>query len=384
MTPDSQRTRRLTAAIGSLTTAATAQMEDDLVWYRELGARERSWVSSIAQAGIAAFIQWQDSPVPGPAMTADVFGAAPRELARVISLEQTVELVRTTIEVVESALDELSEPLDEAWLRESILRFGREIAFSAAEVYARAAEARGAWDARLESLVVDALLRNEVDAAVMARVQALGWTSATQIVVVAGSAPTADAQVSLEVMRRAAAHHQLELLTGMHGQALIALVGGAGDAGRIARVLVPHFGPGAVVHSCVCQGLDALARQTQETLSALAAVSARPNAPRPISTTDLLAERALAGDQSAARSLVDQVYLPLAQEPALLATTQAYLEGSPHIEATARSLFVHPNTVRYRLRRIAEVTGYSPTEPEGAFCLRLALVYGRLQAAQNL
>ena len=44
-----------------------------------------------------------------------------------------------------------------------MLRYSREIAFAAAEVYARAAEARGAWDARLEALVVDALLRGEAD-----------------------------------------------------------------------------------------------------------------------------------------------------------------------------------------------------------------------------
>ena len=37
-----------------------------------------------------------------------VFGAAPRELARVISLEQTVDLVRTTVAVVESAIERLA------------------------------------------------------------------------------------------------------------------------------------------------------------------------------------------------------------------------------------------------------------------------------------
>jgi DNA-binding PucR family transcriptional regulator len=39
---------------------------------------------------------------------------------------------------------------------------------------------------------------------------------------------------------------------------------------------------------------------------------------------------------------------------------------------------VHPNTVRYRLRRIAELTGYSPLEARGAYALRLSLTLGRL------
>ena len=37
--------------------------------------------------------------------------------------------------------------------------FSREIAVAAAEVYARAAEQRGAWDARLEALIVDSTSR---------------------------------------------------------------------------------------------------------------------------------------------------------------------------------------------------------------------------------
>ena len=47
------------------------------------------------------------------------------------------------------------------------------------------------------------------------------------------------------------------------------------------------------------------------------------------------------------------------------------------VEATARALFVHPNTVRYRLKRIAEVTGYSPSAPREAYVLRLAITLGR-------
>jgi DNA-binding PucR family transcriptional regulator len=41
-------------------------------------------------------------------------------------------------------------------------------------------------------------------------------------------------------------------------------------------------------------------------------------------------------------------------------------------------LFVHANTVRYRLKRIAEVTGMSPSEARDAYTLRLALTLGRL------
>jgi DNA-binding PucR family transcriptional regulator len=61
-----------------------------------------------------------------------------------------------------------------------------------------------------------------------------------------------------------------------------------------------------------------------------------------------------------------------------LATASNFLELSPSLEATARAMFVHANTVRYRLRRITEITGYSPTEPRDAFALRLGLMFGRI------
>ncbi|MBX6768209.1 MAG: helix-turn-helix domain-containing protein, partial [Actinomadura rubrobrunea] len=52
-------------------------------------------------------------------------------------------------------------------------------------------------------------------------------------------------------------------------------------------------------------------------------------------------------------------------------------EQGSSLEATARLLFVHPNTVRYRLRRVAELTGLVPTDGRNAFTLRIALVLGR-------
>ncbi len=63
-----------------------------------------------------------------------------------------------TVEVVEDYLHDSPHEL-----REGILHYSREIAFAAADVYARAAEARGLWDARLEALVVDSILSGEYD-----------------------------------------------------------------------------------------------------------------------------------------------------------------------------------------------------------------------------
>ena len=64
---------------------------------------------------------------------------------------------------------DLAGPQEADLSREAVLRYSREVACAAAEVYAKAAEARGAWDARLESLVVDAVIRGEADESMQSR-----------------------------------------------------------------------------------------------------------------------------------------------------------------------------------------------------------------------
>ena len=94
--------------------------------------RERSWVGLVAQAGVAAFVEWFRDPDARAGITADVFGTAPRELTRAVTLQQTVELVRVAIAVVEEHVDELAAPATRQLLREAVLRYSREIAFAAA------------------------------------------------------------------------------------------------------------------------------------------------------------------------------------------------------------------------------------------------------------
>ena len=74
-----------------------------------------------------------------------------------------------------------------------------------------------------------------------------------------------------------------------------------------------------------------------------------------------------------------QVYAPMvAGDGVLLDTASAYVESGGSVEGAARTLFVHPNTVRYRLRRIEQLTGLSPTDPRDAYTLRIAITLGRL------
>lgn len=372
-------TRRLEESIGSLTQAAIATMTNDLPWFRALPAQERSWIGLIAGAGISSFVDWFRDPTTSRAVTADVFGTAPRELTGLVSLQQTVEMVRTTIAVVEDHVEELVGPRDAQQVRESVMLYSREIAFAAAEIYARAAEQRGAWDARLEALIVDSVLRGEADDAVRSRATALGWASTNGVCVVLGHTPTGNSANAVDAIKRSAHAGGLDALCAVQGERLVVVLGGVDDADKAGTRIADHFGAGAVVTGPVVGDLLVASGSARAAAAGLRAAVAWPQAPRPVSSDDLLPERALSGDGHARRQLVDQAYQPLADAShTLLDTLTAYLDSGGSIEATARALFVHPNTVRYRIRRISDVTGLSPTEARDAYTLRMALTLGRL------
>ena len=102
-----------------------------------------------------------------------------------------------------------------------------------------------------------------------------------------------------------------------------------------------------------------------------------------MASDELLAERALAGDARAVQDLIDRVYVPLSGDPALLATADALNGVAGTIEATARELFVHGNTVRYRLRRIADLCGLDIAVGRDRFVMQVAIALGRLDSANR-
>lgn len=364
------------------------QMDSDVPWFRELSAQDRSWVGLIVQSGVRGFVDWfgNDGGVPGTggtALAASVFGSAPRALAGVISLQQTVDLVRLSIDVVERNLDDVLDADDTDDVHAALLRYAREVAFATAEVYARAAEVRGAWDARLEALVVDSVLRAEADGAVQSRASALGWSARRGVVTVVGGMPSARTAHDLfgEVRRRAS-DADLDALCAVQGHHLVVILGGVDDALRAGTQVADAFAAGPVVVGPWVEALPDAHLSAAAAMSGLRSVGGRPDAPRPVPADDLLPERVLLGDEQALTDLLDQVYRPLVEaRGSLLDTVAAYLTGGASLERCARVLFVHPNTVRYRLRQVADLTGMTPTDPRDAFVLHVALVIGRQQAS---
>ncbi|HEY0541119.1 MAG TPA: helix-turn-helix domain-containing protein, partial [Actinoallomurus sp.] len=372
---------------GALATAATAAMEEKLPWFGQLSAQDRSWIGLVAQSGITAFVEWFRDPEAHSSMPTRMFGSAPREFTRVISLHQTVDLVRTTIEMIENTIGDLLPTDDVPVVREAMQRYAREVAFAAATVYAQAAELRGAWDARLEALVVDSVIRGEADESVRSRASALGWTDSagatgsSHVAVVVGRAPEAEAGSAnvADAVRHAAREAGVDALCAMQGDRLVIVLGGTTNPVEIVQKLAGWFGPGPIVVGPVVPDLMAAVTSARAAVAGLRAAPGWPAAPRPVQADELLPERSLSGDGHARRQLASDVYGPLTMgDGVLLDTVSTYLDSGGSIEATARAMFIHPNTVRYRLKRVADLTGYSPANSRDAFTLRVALTLGRL------
>ncbi|QLQ11901.1 MAG: helix-turn-helix domain-containing protein [Nocardioidaceae bacterium] len=368
-------------------------MEAEFGWFGELSAESRSVIGLIIQRAISSFADWLRDPDLAGVADVGPFEVAPRDMTGIVSLQQTVALVRVAFEVVEERTLDITDDAGHDLLHTTLLEFGREVAFATAEVYARAAEMRGAWDARLEALLVDSVMRGEGDETVRTRASAFGWSARTGVVVLVGSLPGNPEEPGaseplgarerlIDEVRHSATVSGLDALVAVQGDRLVVVLGGVTDPDKAGAGVARHFGAGPWWSDPLVADLLEAHRSARAAVAGVRAAPGWPHAPRPVTSDDLLPERALAGDDQAVEQLVAEVYLPLTDQ-GLIETVSGYLDSGSSIEATARTLFVHPNTIRYRLGRAADVTGLSPTNARDAYTYRVALTVGRLAGADK-
>ncbi|MBN0974862.1 helix-turn-helix domain-containing protein [Gordonia hongkongensis] len=373
--------RRVKQYSGRLATEAVHSMQDQLPYFSDLDAAQRASVQLVVQTAVVNFVEWIQDPEGNVKFTVQAFQVVPQDLARRITLLQTVEMVRVAMEFFEKWLPLLAR--NDAQLRaltESVLRYGREIGFAAAAIYASAAESRGAWDSRLEALVVDAVVRGDTGPQLLSRAAALNWDSDAPATVIVGTPPP-EQNVSVPLaIHNTAKSFDRSALSVVQGSVLVAIVSGpARPTEKFVGALLSHFADGPVVIGPTMPNLGSAHSSATEAMAGIEAVAGWPSAPRPVHSLELLPERALNGDESAMTALIESLVQPLAEGGATLTTTlEAYLDSGGSVESCARILYIHPNTVRYRLKKISEITGRDPTNPRDAYVLRVASTVGRL------
>jgi purine catabolism regulator len=76
--------------------------------------------------------------------------------------------------------------------------------------------------------------------------------------------------------------------------------------------------------------------------------------------------------------------LAVKHNPDLLPTLDVYLRSACRLHETARSLVIHPHTLRYRINRIEEILGHSVNDPAWREEAQLALAIARVQFPELL
>jgi DNA-binding PucR family transcriptional regulator len=373
--------RRLKQYSGTLATQAVRALEERLPFFADLEASQRASVQLVVQTAVVNFVEWMRNPQSDVGYTAQAFEVVPQDLRRRIALRQSVEMVRTTMEFMEEVVPLLARSEEQLTaLTAGILRYSRDLAFAAATAYADQAEARGAWDTRMEANVVDAVVRGDTGPELQSQAAALNWDATAPATVVVGLPQKDRIDLASDDVHDVVTRHGRAALSDVHGTWLVAIVsGGLSATDRFLNELLGAFADGPVVIGPTAQTLGAAHISATEAIAGMNAVAGWSGAPRPVAARELLPERALLGDVTAISALEAEVMRPLADAgPALTETLDAYLDSGGAIEACARKLFVHPNTVRYRLKRIADFTGRDPTVPRDAYVLRVAATVGRL------
>ncbi|WP_280295522.1 PucR family transcriptional regulator [Nocardia abscessus] len=105
----------------------------------------------------------------------------------------------------------------------------------------------------------------------------------------------------------------------------------------------------------------------------LADVLSAPPKTRLYAFDELAAEYQLTRPGTVRESLARRLD-PLMDHPLLLETLTMYLLNDQNRQRVARKMFVHPNTVDHRLKRIAVITGLDAARADGQWRLRAALV----------
>src|SRR6476659_7626697 len=240
--------RRLKQYSGRLSTEAVRAMEERLPFFADLEASQRASVQLVVQAAVVNFVEWMRDPQSNVSYTAQAFEVVPQDLRRRIALRQSVEMVRITMEFCEEVVPLLARSEEQLTaLTAGILRYSRDLAFAAA-AYADQAEARGAWDTRMEANVVDAVVRGHTGPELQSQAAALNWDATAPATVIVGLPHPGRNDLASDDVHDVVTGHGRAALSDVHGTWLVAIVSGTlSPTDRFLADLMAVFAEGPVV-----------------------------------------------------------------------------------------------------------------------------------------
>ncbi|WEV73745.1 helix-turn-helix domain-containing protein [Bifidobacterium sp. ESL0798] len=241
----------------------------------------------------------------------------------------------------------------------------------------------------LETIAFECLANGIHDERVVSLLHVLGWPETFSCFTVAGvAAITYETAKSVIVNSAHDLGSQYCLVGRSHGLTIgLVVIQSAATPEVTCTAMMKAFDK----QQPVCLGptrrnVAGAARSLGAVLSAFHIMPAIHPLPRPARASDMLPERALVGDIDAVDELYQTVYQSLKSEnenDPTLPTVSAFLSSGGSLEATGKALNVHPNTVRYRIKRAADATGWDANDPRDAYVLRTAITIGAIRDAES-
>ncbi|QJU52574.1 helix-turn-helix domain-containing protein [Herbiconiux sp. KACC 21604] len=133
----------------------------------------------------------------------------------------------------------------------------------------------------------------------------------------------------------------------------------------------------------VSADLVAAQESCEEARDAVAAALGGVRPGRVVQFDDVLVEVLLAREPELASRLVESRLGALREHPHLIDTLEALVTCNHSQAAVAKALFVHPNTVTYRIKRIQELTGFDPLSMAHFSQMATALMWRRMERATS-
>ncbi|MCF7548621.1 CdaR family transcriptional regulator [Pseudonocardia sp. WMMC193] len=279
---------------------------------------------------------------------------------------------------------------------EAVMRAVDRAVASLAEGYTAARRDMMRSEETLRRELIEDLLRGDADiGALVERAEPFGMDMAQphQVALAAPSGRLADAEAALSSLERAVVQGigDRDVLVATKDGSIVVVAPATPPTGRqrgLGELMhadlrrAPRGGPWRVTVGRPYPGSYGIARSYEEAREALG-MAERLRLEMPVvRAEDLLIYRVLLRDQPAITDLVHAVVSPLSRARGgagpLLATLDAYFASGCVVTETARTLHLSVRAVTYRLERIAELTGYDPTDPAQRFTVHAAALGARL------
>ena len=236
--------------------------------------------------------------------------------------------------------------------------------------------------ARLRTKLVIELVEGADRTVVMNRAQALGYDlGRPHRVVLADGNPAEEIDGFFQAVSRAARAVGVGTLLAPRRHDVIVLAGPRAPWDQFRRAVVAelHGGPCRIGVGGRCQAVEEFPRSYREAELALRMqkVSGGPEQVTRYDDLGVYKVLAAANDTASVERFVDEWLARLidydsAHGTQLVQTLSEYLEYGGNYDASAKALSVHRSTLKYRLNRIRQVSGYDLSSPDNQFNLQLA------------